>query len=150
MEIILQEEVMSLGQIGDVVKVKNGYARNYLLPRGLAVVANRRNIRVLDHQKRLATEKKERVQKQATVLTSRLSGLTIAIPARAGEGEKLFGSVTNIDIEKALQAQGVSLDRRRILLADPIKQLGTYEVPVRLTGGVQAKVTVQVTPEDAA
>ncbi len=149
MEIILQEEVMSLGQIGDVVKVKNGYARNYLLPRGLAVVANRRNIRVLDHQKRLATEKKERVQKQANVLTARLSGLTIAIPARAGEGEKLFGSVTNIDIEKALQEQGVSVDRRRIILAEPIKQLGTYEVPVRLNGGVQAKVTVQVTPENA-
>ena len=149
MEIILQEEVMSLGQIGDVVQVKNGYARNYLLPRGLAVVANRRNIRVLDHQKRLATEKKERVQKQANVLTARLSGLTIAIPARAGEGEKLFGSVTNIDIEKALKAQGVSVDRRRIILVEPIKQLGAYEVPVRLGGGVQAKVTVQVTPENA-
>lgn len=148
MEIILQEEVMSLGEIGDVVKVKNGYARNYLLPRGLAVVANRRNIRVLDHQKRLAAEKKERVKKQANVLTARLSGLSIAISARAGEGEKLFGSVTNIDIEKALQEQGVSVDRRKILLAEPIKQLGTYEVPVRLNGGVQAKVTVQVIPEN--
>ena len=148
MEIILQEEVMSLGEIGDVVKVKNGYARNYLLPRGLAVVANRRNIRVLDHQKRLAAEKKERVQRQANVLTARLSGLSIAISARVGEGEKLFGSVTNIDIEKALQEQGVSVDRRKILLAEPIKQLGTYEVPVRLNGGVQAKVTVQVIPEN--
>ena len=148
MEIILQEEVMNLGQIGDVVKVKNGYARNYLLPRGFAVVANRRNIRVLDHQKRLAAEKKERVQKQVNVLTARLSSLTIAIPARAGEGEKLFGSVTNIDIEKALQEQGVSVDRRKILLAEPIKQLGTYEVRVRLNGGVQAKVTVQVIPEN--
>ena len=148
MEIILQEEVMSLGEIGDVVKVKNGYARNYLLPRGLAVVANRRNIRVLDHQKRLAAEKKERVQRQANVLTARLSGLSIAISARVGEGEKLFGSVTNIDIEKALQEQGVSVDRRRIILVEPIKQLGTYEVPVRLNGGVQAKVTVQVIPEN--
>ncbi len=144
MEIILQEDVENLGQIGDIIKVRDGYARNYLLPRGVAIEANRRNRRILEHQKRLVAAKKEREQKQAQSLGQQLAGLTLAISARAGEEDRLFGSVTNQDIEKALYAQGVAIDRRKILLEEPIKQLGTYTVPVRLSGGVRGSVTVQV------
>lgn len=150
MEIILQEDVENLGEIGDIVKVRDGYARNYLLPRGLALTANRRNVRVLEHHKRLAATKRERVQKNANAVRDRLSSLTLAIAARAGEEDKLFGSVTNIDIEKALREQDVTIDRRKIILAEPIKQLGTYTVPIRLGGGVEASITVQVRPESAA
>jgi large subunit ribosomal protein L9 len=149
MEIILQEDVENLGEIGDIIKVRDGYARNYLLPRGLALRASRRNVRVLEHQKRLAATKRERAQENANAVRERLSSLTLAIAARAGEEDKLFGSVTNIDIEKALRKQGVTIDRRKIILAEPIKQLGTYTVPIRLGGGVGASVTVRINPESA-
>ncbi len=147
MEIILQEEVANLGQIGDIVKVRDGYARNYLLPRGLAVQANRRNVRVLEHHKRLVAAKKERVQRQAQTLLDQLSALSLTIPAKAGEEGRLFGSVTNIDLEAALKEQGLTLDRRRILLDEPIKQLGSYEVPVNLGGTLRANIKLEVTAE---
>jgi large subunit ribosomal protein L9 len=147
MEVILQEDVTNLGAIGDVVKVRDGYARNYLLPRGLAVEASRRNIHVLEHQKRQAAAKREREQRQALALNERLTVVTVVIQVRAGEEDRLFGSVTNLDIEKALTAQGLAVDRRKIVLAEPIKQLGTYTVPVHLTGGVRGNVTVQVVRE---
>ena len=147
MEIILQEEVANLGQIGDIVKVRDGYARNYLLPRGLAVQANRRNVRVLEHHKRLVAAKKERVQRQAQTLLDQLSTLSLTIPAKAGEEGRLFGSVTNIDLEAALKEQGLTLDRRKILLDEPIKQLGSYEVPVNLGGALQANIKLEVTAE---
>lgn len=150
MEIILQEDVENLGEIGDLVKVKDGYARNYLLPRGLALTASRRNVRVLEHRKRLTAKKRERAQQNANAVRDRLSGLTLSITARAGEEDKLFGSVTNIDIEKALQERDVAIDRRKIILAEPIKQLGTYTVPIRLSRDVEASVTVQVSPESVA
>jgi len=147
MEIILQEDVENLGQIGEVVKVRDGFARNYLLPRGLALEANRRNLRVLEHQKRLVAAKKERALSQAQTLGAQLAALTVVVTARAGEEDRLFGSVTNLDIEKALKAQGVEVDRKKILLAEPLKQLGTYTVPVQLSGGVRGNVTVQVVRE---
>lgn len=147
MEIILQEEVANLGQIGDIVKVRDGYARNYLLPRGLAVEANRRNVRVLEHHKRLVAGKKERVQRQAQTLVEQLSALSLTIPAKAGEEGRLFGSVTNIDLEAALKEKGLSLDRRKILLDEPIKQLGSYEVPVNLGGAMRANIKVEITAD---
>jgi len=147
MEIILQEDVENLGQIGDVIKVRDGYARNYLLPRSLALEANRRNLRVLEHQKRLVAAKKERALSQAQTLSAQLAALNVVVPARAGEENRLFGSVTNLDIEKALKAQGVEVDRRKILLAEPIKQLGTYTVSIQLSGGVRGNVSVQVVRE---
>jgi len=147
MEIILQEDLANLGRIGDVVKVRDGYARNYLLPRGLAVEANGRNLRVLEHQKRVVAVKKERDQRQAQALSAQLSALSVVVEARAGEEDRLFGSVTNQDIEKALKAQGVTVDRRKILLEEPIKQLGTYTVPIHLSSEVRGSVTVQVVRE---
>jgi len=147
MEIILQEDVANLGAIGEVVKVRDGYGRNYLIPRGLAIEANRRNLRVLEHQKRLTATKKEKDRQNAQGMSDRIAALSLTIQARAGEEDRLFGSVTNIDIEKALTAQGVTIDRRKIMLAEPIKQLGTYMVPVHLSSDVHGNITVNVVRE---
>ena len=147
MEIILQEDVANLGAIGEVVKVRDGYGRNYLIPRGLAIEANRRNLRVLEHQKRLTAAKKEKDRQNAQGMSDRITALSLTIQARAGEEDRLFGSVTNIDIEKALTAQGVTIDRRKIMLAEPIKQLGTYTVPVHLSSDVRGNITVNVVRE---
>jgi large subunit ribosomal protein L9 len=147
MEIILQEDVVNLGAIGDVVKVRDGYGRNYLVPRGFAVEANRRNLHALEHQKRVTAAKKEKDRQQAQGMSARLESLSLTIQARAGEEDRLFGSVTNIDIEKALVAQGVTIDRRKILLTEPIKQLGTFSVPVHLSSEVRGNITVNVVRE---
>jgi large subunit ribosomal protein L9 len=147
MEIILQEDVANLGVIGEVVKVRDGYGRNYLIPRGLAIEANRRNLRVLEHQKRLTAAKKEKDRQSAQGMSDRIAALSLTIQARAGEEDRLFGSVTNIDIEKALTVQGVTIDRRKIMLAEPIKQLGTYTVPVHLSSDVRGNITVNVVRE---
>ncbi len=147
MEIILQEEVANLGQIGDVVNVRAGYARNYLLPRGFAVEANRRNVRVLEHQKRLVAAKKQRVESQAQATSEQLSAVSLTIKARSGEEGRLFGSVTNIDIEAALKEKGITVNRRKILLDEPIKQLGEHEVVVNIGGGLRANIKVEVTSD---
>ena len=148
MEVILREDVQNLGTVGDVVKVKPGYARNYLLPRGLAVLADRRNVHALEHQKRVVADKRERDRKQAESAAQRLSSIRVTIKARAGEEGKLFGSVTNLDIERALSEQGVIVERRRIRLEDPIKSIGEHVVPVHLGVGVNAQVTVIVEAQE--
>ncbi len=147
MEVILREDVADLGSVGDVVKVKPGFARNYLLPRGLAIVADKRNVRVLEHQKRLAADKRERDRRHAQTLADRVSSLRVIIKARAGEEGKLFGSVTNLDIERALAEQGHVIERRRIRLEEPIKSIGEHVVPVHLAAGVKSTVTVIVEAE---
>lgn len=144
MEIILQEDVLNLGHIGDLVKVRDGYARNYLLPRGLALEANRRNLKILEHHKRMVAAKKEKERRQSQSLAEQLSALTLVIAARAGEEGRLFGSVTNIDLEYALRERGVTINRRQILLEEPIKQLGTYSVPIHLGPELRGTATVQV------
>lgn len=145
MEVILREDVAHLGHIGDIVKVRPGYARNYLLPRGLATVADKRNLRVLEHEKRVVEDKRKRAMSAAEQQAKQLGSKTITIPARAGEEGKLFGSVTNIDIERALTDAGYTIERRRIRLEEPIKALGEYKVPIALAAGVQAEITVAVT-----
>ena len=147
MEVILREDVSHLGAMGEVVKVKPGYARNYLLPRGLAVEANRRNLSDLEHQKRLVEVKRERERKLALSAADRIEGAVIEIRVRAGEEEQLYGSVTNIDIAKLLEAKGFAVDRRRIDLADPIKRLGTYRITVGVAHDVKATITVRVLAE---
>ena len=148
MEVILQEEVANLGQIGDIVRVRDGYARNYLLPRGLAVLADRRNLRVLEHHKRVATAKFERERKASEVTARQLAQLTMVVKARAGEEGRLFGSVTNMDIERLLHDRGFAISRRKVLLEDPIKAIGTYTVVIQITRDVQAAVTVAVEAEE--
>jgi large subunit ribosomal protein L9 len=144
MEVILREDVPNLGNVGDVVKVKPGFARNYLLPRGLAAVADKRNVHVLEHQKRVVADKRERDRRHAESEAQKLTSLRLTLKARAGEEGKLFGSVTNIDIERALGDAGFTVERRRIRLDEPIKSIGEHTVPIHLTTGVVAQVTVVV------
>lgn len=147
MEVILREDVQSLGKAGELVRVKPGYARNFLLPKGLAYEATEGN------KKRIAAEGRARQARHATErteaeqLASRLGALAIALVAKAGEGERLFGSITSQDIADAVMAQGIELDKRKIDLEHPIKTLGTHTVPVRLHADVQAELAVTVTAE---
>src|SRR5215475_4617958 len=144
MEVILREDVPHLGNIGDVVKVRPGYARNYLLPRGLATVADKRNMRALEHERRLVEEKRRRAVSAADSLAKQIAAARVVISARAGDEGRLFGSVTNIDIERALAEQGLVVERRRIRLDEPIKTLGEHTVPVSLAAGVPCEITVSV------
>ncbi len=145
MQVILREEMPNLGTIGDVVKVKPGYARNYLLPRGLAVEASVRNLHELEHQKRVIADKRLREQKSASAVAEKLAGVTLAFAMRAGEDGKLFGSVTNQDIQRQLEERGFKIDRRRILLDEPIKSLGTHDVTVHVGPETRSVVKVDVT-----
>ena len=147
MQLILNEEVPNLGGPGDVVKVRAGYARNYLLPRKLAVEANPKNLRAFEHQKGLAMLKREALKNKARGLKGQLDALSLTVSARAGEEGKLFGSVTNIDVERALRERGIEIDRRKILLVEPIKQLGDYTIPVRLEAEVEAGLKLSVVAE---
>jgi len=149
MEVILREDVPNLGTIGDIVKVKPGFARNYLLPRGLAVVADTRNRHALEHQKRVMAEKRERERRHNETAAQKLSALRVTLKARAGEEGRLFGSITNIDIERALADGGFSIERRRIRLDEPIKVVGEHAVPIHLGVGVTAHITVVVEAEEA-
>jgi len=143
-QVILSEDVPSLGRPGDVVKVRAGYARNYLLPRRLAVEANSKNLRAFEHQKGLAMLRREANRGLALTLKQQLEALTLTIGANAGEEGKLFGSVTNIDIERALRERGFNIERRKIMLPEPIKRLGEFTVPVRLDPEVEAGVKLTV------
>jgi large subunit ribosomal protein L9 len=147
MQVILRDDVPNLGQPGDVVRVRPGYARNFLLPRKLAVEANPKNLRAFEHEKRLALVRREAKRAESVKMKDRIERVTIELAARAGEGGKLFGSVTNIEIERALGAQGVSIDRRRILLAEPIKELGEFVVQVRIDAEVEASLKLKVAAE---
>lgn len=149
MEVILKEDILNLGKMGEVVRVRDGYARNYLLPRGLVLIADKKTLKTFEHQKRVVESQKDRVVKQAQILADKLAQISLTMPVKAGEEGKLFGSVTNIDIEKALKAKGFDVDRRKIQLAQPIKVLGDYEVPVRFTSDVTANVKVSVVSEAA-
>ncbi len=147
MEVILKEDVSSLGKMGEVVRVRDGYARNYLLPRGLVLVADKKNLKMFEHQKRIITERRERILKQGQALAEKLAAVSLSIAVKSGEEGKLFGSVTNMDIEKALKDSGFDIERRQIHLAEPIKTLGDYEVPIRLNADVTAPVKLSVVAE---
>lgn len=146
-QVILNEDVANLGRTGDVVKVRPGFARNYLFPRKLAVEASQKSLRAFEHHKRIAMGKREAQQTEAAELKRRIEALSITIGAHAGEEGKLFGSVTNIDIERALREKGFVIERRKIHLAEPIKQLGEFTVPVRLSPEVEASLKVEVKAE---
>ena len=144
MEVILRDDVEHLGEMGDVVRVRPGHARNYLIPRGLAVLADSKNLVSLAHEKRLVEDRRARKRKAAVAEADRIEGLVLETKVRAGEEDKLFGSVTNMDIEKLFAAQGVEVDRRRIDLQDPIKKLGTYRLTVGIAQDVKATFTLKV------
>ncbi|HEY7438545.1 MAG TPA: 50S ribosomal protein L9 [Acidimicrobiia bacterium] len=145
MKIVLRDDVESLGRKGDLVDVANGYARNYLVPRGLAIVATRGVVEQAAAMRRNRQAKEDRDREAANEVATRLAGVTVKVPARAGEAGKLFGSVTNADIAAAVQEQtGVEIDRRKVLLAEPLKELGASEVPVQLHSEVTALLAVEV------
>ncbi len=144
MKVILQEDVANLGSTGQVVEVADGFGRNYLLPRSLAVLADERNTRRTEHVKRLAAARQTKVLAAAKELAAKISGTAVSIKRQAGAEDKLFGSVTNQDVQEALAAQGVEVDRRNIVLAEPIRNIGVFQVPVRVHKDVEASVKVYV------
>jgi large subunit ribosomal protein L9 len=144
MKVILKEDVPDLGATGDVVSVKDGYARNYLIPQSLAMQASTKNIHQLEHQKKLIEAHKSRVRKDAAVMAGDIEKISCTIPMLVGEQDKLYGSVTSKDIEEALAQEGISISRKRIILEEPIKSLGVYTVDVRLHTEVTAKLKVWV------
>jgi large subunit ribosomal protein L9 len=147
MEVILREHVDNLGRRGDVVKVADGYARNFLLPRRLALTVTDGNRKQIERERKVADARESEERQQAEALAARLTQVEIVIARRVGETEALYGSVTSADIAEALAAKGFEVDRRRVQLAEPIKQLGEFEVPVRLHRDVTATVKVVVTRE---
>jgi len=144
MEVILKEDIVNLGKIGELVRVRDGYARNYLLPRGLVLEANKKNLKTFEHHKKIVGDQKQKIMRQAQTVGDQLNGVSLVIPMKVGEEGKLFGSVTNIHIEKALKAKGLTVDRRKIQLAEPIKSAGDYDVPVRLSGDITVPLKVSV------
>jgi large subunit ribosomal protein L9 len=148
-EVILKEHVEHLGERGDVVKVAPGYARNYLLPRKLALAVTTGNKKQIEHEKKAAAAKAAEERAVAQALATRFAQTEVSFTRRASDTSQLFGSVTSADIAEALAAQGFEVDRRKIQLADPIKTVGEYSVPVRLHREVTANVKVLVAAEGA-
>jgi large subunit ribosomal protein L9 len=144
MLVILQQDVPKLGHVGDIVKVRDGYGRNFLVPRGLGVIADERNVRRLEHQKRMAAAKASKELAKAQELADQLVANAVTIRRKAGEDGKIFGAVTNRDVAEAFSADGFTLDRRAIQLEDPIKTLGMFNIPVKLDRGIQATIKVYV------
>jgi len=146
MQVILRQLIDTLGEEGDVVKVKDGYARNFLLPQGLAISATKANLAVLEKEKSAIEARKDAIRSDAESIAKRITGITVVIEQRAGEEDKLFGSVTASDIADKLESLGVTIDKRKIVLPEPIKTLGEYLVPVKVGYQVNAEVKVQVIP----
>ncbi len=144
MELILRRDVPDLGAAGELVKVKAGYASNYLIPQGLAVRANARNKASLDHELRAIEARIARDRRSAEDAASRLEGLSVTITRLVGEEDRIFGSVTTKDIAEALDAEGITIDRRSILLDGPLKALGVYDVPIKLHRDVNVAIKVWV------
>ena len=147
-KLILREDVQSLGDAGDLVTVKPGYAWNYLLPQGKAVAASAANLSELEHQKRVVTEKLGKERKQLEDVKQGLEALQLAVAARVGEEGRLFGSVTTAQIAALLAERGFEIDRRRILLTEPIKEIGEHVVAIRLQADLNAEVKLSVAAEE--
>ncbi len=148
MRIILQENVEKLGSRGEVVEVADGFARNYLLPRELAIPATQANLKRLEKIRASLSRRDATEKESAQQLAQSLASVSLAISRKAGENDQLFGSVTSADIAAALEAQGFKIDKRRIQLEDPIKLIGEYTVPVRLLHDVAATVRLAVTRQE--
>jgi large subunit ribosomal protein L9 len=148
-KLILKESVHSLGEAGDLVSVKPGYARNYLLPQGKAILATASRVKELEHHKRIVAEKAAKALSNLQETKKQLEGLVIELSARAGEEGKLFGSVTSVQIAEQLAEKGFAIDRRRIELREAIKELGEHKVPVKLHRDIVAQLSVNVSAEGA-
>ena len=150
MKVILRSDVENLGRLGDLVEVKAGYGRNFLLPQGLAMAATPSNLKVFELERRKLQTKVEALRSEASSLADKLTNATVRIAMRVGENDKLYGSVTSPQIADALAAQGIDIDRRRILLDAPIRSVGEHAVRVRLHADVVANLVIAIVPERAA
>ncbi len=149
MDVILTENVKNLGTIGEVVKVKPGYGRNFLVPQGLAVEASEAKLKEVEHHKRQLNRKAEKLSQEAADVKARIEAVECTFVHKASEEGKLFGSVTSMEIAESLASQGIEIDRRKILLEQPIKELGEHSVDIKLNAGVNAIVKINVVSEDA-
>jgi len=147
MKVILTEEVPSVGQPGDLLTVKDGYARNYLIPNHKAVHATTQNMKQLEHQKRLVEEKLNKIKAEAEKIARKMAEVSCTITKPAGEEDKLFGSVTSADISESLHNEGLEIDKKKIVLDEPIKKLGIFNIPVKLHPEVTATLKVWVVKE---
>jgi large subunit ribosomal protein L9 len=148
MEVILREDIEKLGSRGEVVKVAAGYARNFLIPKRLAVAATDSNKKIVEQERQAHVRKEAKLQGEAADLAKLMNGVTVTIRSKAGENDQLFGSVGSKDVAEALAAKNFTIDRRKIQLDEPIKQLGEFKIPVRLHREVTAEVTVVVAKEE--
>ncbi len=144
MQVILKADVTNLGQMGDLVAVKRGYGRNYLIPRGLAVEATPRNIKRLEHEKRNIDQKREKMLEHARTLAEKLAGISVTISKNTTDEDRLYGSVTNREIADALSEEGITIDRRKIEISEPIRSLGVFTVKVKLGPEMTGEVKVWV------
>lgn len=147
MKVILREDIENLGKSGELVTVKDGFGRNYLLPRKKAVLASEQNLRQLEHEKGVISARNAKLKGAAEEQAKKIGAIKVTIKRKVGEQDKLFGSVTALDIAEAVAAQGQTVDRRAIHLAEPIKSTGSYEVELRLHSEVKAKIKVDVVAE---
>jgi large subunit ribosomal protein L9 len=148
MQVILREDIDKLGKIGDLVKVKDGFGRNYLIPMKKAIEATPKNVNAMEHAKKMVSDRLRKLKKEAAADAENIKALSLMIKAKAGEEGKLFGSVTSMDIAEAAKAQGVTIDKRKIVLDEPIKRLGEFAVPVKLHSDVTADLKVTVVAEE--
>lgn len=148
MKVILTENISSLGEIGQVVNVAPGYGRNYLLPHGLALEATGKNVRDLEHKKRLLAQKRQKVREEMLSLAEKLNQVRLTMSRKVTEGSKLYGSVNASDILDALQERGFDLPRRSLHLEQPIKQLGEFTIPVRVDAQITAQVNLLIEKEE--
>ncbi len=148
MKVILKENIDTLGHIGDIVKVAPGYARNYLIPKGLAIEATLKNAKELEHVKRQMEYRKNKLLEQVKALAARIEAITLNLAHQAGEEGKLFGAVTNMELAEQLLAQGIEIDRKKIILAEPIKHVGEFTATVKLHPEVSANLKVNIVKAD--
>jgi large subunit ribosomal protein L9 len=148
MRVILQENIDKLGDVGEVVTVRDGFGRNYLLPRGKAIIATEKDVARFEHDKRVTAAKAAKLAKELQAQADKLSQVSVTIPAQVGEGDKLYGSVTSRDIAEALKAQGVAVDSKKLGLSEPIKTLGMTEVPIKLGANISASIKVWVVKKE--
>ena len=148
MQVILREDIDKLGKIGDLVKVADGYARNFLVPNKKAIEATPKNLNAMEHAKKMVSDRLRKLKKEAAAEADTIKALSITIKAKTGEEGKLFGSVTTMDIAEAAKAQGVIIDKRKISLEEPIKRLGDYTITVKLHADITADFKVSVIAEE--
>ena len=149
MQVILKEDVHNLGKAGELVKVKPGFGRNFLIPQGKAIVATAANVKQIEHEKKIIAAKQAQLSKDAQAMADRLGSVEVQIERQVGEEDKLFGSVTSRDIESALKDKGVTIDHKKVHMPEPIKTIGYHTVEIKLGTGVTGKIKVVVVPKQS-